>query len=234
MATNNVNNAGDDAIQAAHAGVPRPWKPAPLVAAAALLSALAAAAFLVDLPIARLVKEQGLPGELKRLIRLSETFGWGGTVALIILTAAIIDLRGWRIGLPLAVSAFGAGALADGIKLFVARWRPSSANLAGHVSDTFLAWLPVLHQSTMGNARGYAVQSFPSSHAATAVGLAAALAALYPRGRWLFAMFAVLAGIQRIEAQAHFASDVLAGAAIGCIVAAACQRICCRSNCPVS
>jgi membrane-associated phospholipid phosphatase len=92
----------------------------------------------------------------------------------------------------------------------------------------------MLHQSTTGNVRGYAVQSFPSSHAATAAGLAVALAALYPRGRWLYLTFAMLAGLQRIEAQAHFASDVLAGAALGCIVAAACQRICCRSNCPLS
>ena len=57
---------------------------------------------------------------------------------------------------------------------------------------------------------------FPSAHAATAVGLAIALGVLYPRGRWLFIAFAFLAGLQRIEAQAHFASDVLAGAAVAC------------------
>jgi len=191
-----------------------------------VLAVLAIAALFADMAIARFVNEHGLPGELKRLVRLSETFGWGGTVALIILTAAVLDPRGWRVIPPLAVSAFGAGGLADGIKLFVSRWRPSSANLSNHFSDTFI------HGSS--TVRGYAVQSFPSSHAATAAGLAAALALLYPRGRWLFAAFAVLAGLQRIEAQAHFASDVLAGAAIGCLVAAACQRFCCRSNCAVS
>ena len=53
--------------------------------------------------------------------------------------------------------------------------------------------------------------------------LAVALAALYPRGRWLFASFAALACFQRLEAQAHFASDVLAGAALGCLVGAACR-----------
>ena len=56
-----------------------------------------------------------------------------------------------------------------------------------------------------------------------AAGLAAALGVLYPRGRWLFACFALLAMLQRIDAQAHFCSDVLAGAAIGCCVAAIVQ-----------
>ena len=54
------------------------------------------------------------------------------------------------------------------------------------------------------------------------MGLAIALAAIYPRGRWLFAAFALLACLQRIHALAHFPSDILAGAAIGCLVGALC------------
>jgi membrane-associated phospholipid phosphatase len=50
-----------------------------------------------------------------------------------------------------------------------------------------------------------------------------ALAFLYPRGRWLFIGLAALAAFQRIEVQAHFASDVLAGAALGCLVGGLCQ-----------
>jgi membrane-associated phospholipid phosphatase len=91
------------------------------------------------------------------------------------------------------------------------------------VQSTFIACLPQWNRDSLGRGYGYALQSLPSAHAATAVGLALALAALYPRGRWLFASFAVLAGLQRIEAQAHFASDVLAGAAVGCMVGAAWQ-----------
>jgi undecaprenyl-diphosphatase len=64
------------------------------------------------------------------------------------------------------------------------------------------------------------LQSFPSGHAATAAGLAVALAVLYPRGRWLFAVLAVLAALQRVEVQSHFPSDVLAGAALGCLTGA--------------
>ena len=63
------------------------------------------------------------------------------------------------------------------------------------------------------------LQSFPSAHTATAAGLAAALIWLYPQGRLLFTLLAVLVGCQRIVSGAHFPSDVLVGAAAGCLVA---------------
>jgi membrane-associated phospholipid phosphatase len=201
----------------------RGWDERRLLAAAILLAALAASALMIDMRVAQAVKQRRLPGELRRVIRLSEVFGFGGTVALIIVTAAVLDGRGWRLIIRLAVPTYGAGALADGFKLLVARQRPSAANLSEPVLETFIDGLPTLHHEELGERYGYALQSFPSAHAATAAGLAAALAGLYPRGRWLFAGFAVLAGTQRIEAQAHFLSDVLAGAALGCLVAAACQ-----------
>ena len=79
--------------------------------------------------------------------------------------------------------------------------------------DTFGGWLPPL----TGNED---MQSFPSGHTATAVGLAIALTMLYPRGWWLFGILAILAATQRIDSQAHYLSDVLAGAAISFLVAA--------------
>ena len=41
------------------------------------------------------------------------------------------------------------------------------------------------------------------------------------RGRWLFLLFAVLAGCQRVQVGKRFLSDVLAGAALGSMVALA-------------
>jgi membrane-associated phospholipid phosphatase len=192
-----------------------------LIAAAALL-VLAAAALAIDMAAARSAEALKLPGDIGRLVTLAEVFGWGGTVALILLTAATLDERGWRIVPRLALGAYGAGLLADSCKLLVARQRPSGANLNGGVLGTFVEWLPLLnHDSTLGPYY-FRLQSFPSGHAATAAGLAIALAALYPRGRWLFAAFAALACLQRVHAHAHFPSDVLAGAAIGCLVGAMC------------
>jgi membrane-associated phospholipid phosphatase len=48
---------------------------------------------------------------------------------------------------------------------------------------------------------------------------------LYPNGRRLFPLVAALVACQRIEASAHFLSDVLCGAAIGYLVATALLRI---------
>jgi membrane-associated phospholipid phosphatase len=190
---------------------------------AALVLALGSAAVMpADYAIANFLREHRVPGDLARFVRLAEVFAWGGTVALIILTAAVLDPRRWRVATPLVISAFGAGLIADGLKLLIARLRPELAHSSG-ASGTFLSWLPLLHRDSLGHPYGHALQSFPSGHAATAAGLAVALAALYPRGRWLFASFAALACFQRMEAQAHFASDVLAGAAVGCLVGGACQ-----------
>jgi membrane-associated phospholipid phosphatase len=188
---------------------------AKLAALAVGLIVLAALALVVDVSVASFVKLGKVPGDIKSLVRLSEAFAYGGTVGLIILLAAVLDPRGWRVVPRLAITAFGAGLVADGVKLLVARERPSMVDESAQVLDTFVGWLPLVQ----GNHR---LQSFPSGHTATAVGLAVALAALYPRGWWLFAAFAALSGFQRIESESHFLSDVLVGAAIGCLVGAAC------------
>src|SRR4029078_10475841 len=113
---------------------------------------------------------------------------------------------------------------ADTIKLFVARTRPHATHNLATVSYTFVAALPLLNIAALKDGYGHHVQSFPSAHAATAVGLAIALSHLYPRGRWLFAMFAALAMLQRLDAHAHYVSDILAGAALAFFIAAVYAR----------
>ena len=51
---------------------------------------------------------------------------------------------------------------------------------------------------------------------ANVFGLAIGLTWAYPQGRWLFLLFAALAGLQRIVFEAHFPSDVLFAAGLGC------------------
>jgi membrane-associated phospholipid phosphatase len=194
-----------------------------LFLSAGVLAALAAAALLVDLPLARALDSLDIPYDFRHLVRLGESFGWGGSVALIILAAALLDPRGWRVIPRLAVMAFGSGLLADGIKLLIARRRPVVIDLAAEGPATFLGWRPGLAAAELARIGDDGSHSFPSGHAATAAGLAVALAVLYPRGRWLFLGLAALAAFQRIEVQAHFASDVLAGAALGCLVGGLCQ-----------
>jgi membrane-associated phospholipid phosphatase len=188
--------------------------------AAIILGLLAAAALPMDLPLSRVCRRGDLPGDLVRLVNLSEVFAHGAGVAMILLTAWALDpLRRRRLAL-VAAGAYGAGLAANVLKLLVARSRPHAFGDGDAVFDTFQAWLPFL-PGRLTVPWNHGVQGFPSAHAATAVGLAIGLSALYPRGRWLFFAFACLASFQRITAGAHFLSDVLAGAALGCFVALA-------------
>jgi membrane-associated phospholipid phosphatase len=198
-----------------------------LWAAALVLAALSALATQVDLPLARWIKAataaREIPGDFLRLVQLSEAFAYGGTVALIILAALLLDPRGWRVVPRLAICVYGAGILADIGKLLVGRLRPRHANLDGPLAETFVGWLPSWNLdrlAELGLSPGNNLRSFPSGHTTTAFGLALGLSLLYPRGRWLFLAIAMLAGYQRIDSESHFLSDVLAGAALALFTAA--------------
>jgi membrane-associated phospholipid phosphatase len=198
-----------------------PW----LLSCGVCFAVAALLALTIDRTIALWFQEHRLPGELARLVRLAEVFGWGGGAALIILTAAQLDARRWRVAVPLAIHSLGAGLVADTIKLFIARTRPLATHQAASVADTFVTTLPLINSVVLKDGYGHHVQSFPSAHAATAVGLAIGLSHFYPRGRWLFAIFAALAMLQRLDARAHYVSDVLAGAALAFFVAAIYARV---------
>ena len=181
----------------------------------------AACALAIDVPVAQFFRpsENGahsLPSDVRKLVSLAEVFAHGTGVASIVAALFVLDRNRRRAVLRILVSAFGAGLAANGVKLFVARIRPHEFDFQGGVWETFSG------AATLGKV-GAAIQSFPSGHTATAVGLAAGLAGLYPHGRWLFATFALLAALQRIEANAHYPSDVLAAAALGCLCAGLCR-----------
>lgn len=62
-----------------------------------------------------------------------------------------------------------------------------------------------------------AYASLPSGHATTAFAAAVAVGALWPKARPLIWSYAVLIGASRIMVHAHYASDILAGAAAGAL-----------------
>jgi membrane-associated phospholipid phosphatase len=184
------------------------------------------AALVVDLAVAEghLAEKIGftsplsLPGDVRKAIHLCEVFGHGVGVGLILLTVYILDPAGRARLVRIVACVLAAGLTADAIKMLVARTRPHALLDSGldlsqaNVLGTFGPLLPLWTE-------GHAGQSFPSAHAATAAGLAVALAWRYPQGRWVFALFAFLAGCQRVVAGAHFVSDVFWGLAIGLMVA---------------
>ena len=60
--------------------------------------------------------------------------------------------------------------------------------------------------------------SFPSGDAAHAFAAAASLAILYPRGRMIFYFIAVMVAVERVMENAHYVSDVVAGAGLGIVL----------------
>lgn len=214
--------------------------PRTLVVTALGLCVLGCVALPIDLVVARWVAGRPLPGEVNRLLGISEAFAQGWGVAGILLTALVLDTSLWQRSAvggasPPRTSRWGTawitptiarllgmavtgGLLVDLVKLVIRRVRPRALDLRAATNalatfDTSLVGIP-----DPGSAD---LLSFPSGHAAAAAGLAAALAHRYPRGTWLFVGFATLAALQRVSSSAHYPSDIAFGAALGCIGAAA-------------
>jgi membrane-associated phospholipid phosphatase len=179
------------------------------------MSLLAVVALTIDLPVAQWAAGRSYPRLIRELMSLAEAFGHGVGVAVALITVYTLDPARRRM-LPrsiLVVASAGCGA--NLVKLLVARQRPGAADLLhADVWHTFAGWLPLARN-------GSALQSFPSAHTATAVGLAMVLSSLYPQGRRLFFLFAAAVGVQRVLGGAHYPSDVLGGAAVGWLFAAA-------------
>lgn len=177
-----------------------------------LFVGLGFAALPFDLPIARWIEAGHLPADLGRLLHLAEAYAHGFGVGAILLTALVLDWRRRSLFPRAFTTVVCSGLLADMLKMSLSRARPHAFALSGGVWSTFGGWLPMNHVPSD-------LQSFPSGHMAAAAALTAVLIWLYPRGRWLFIGFAILAGGQRIYSTAHFLSDVTWGAAVGTFAA---------------
>jgi len=182
-----------------------------------VLSVLAIAALAIDIPFVRVFEEKQLPASVDRTLKdaleICEGFGHGFGAALIVIAALVLDPSKRRYWPWLWSSSLGVGLVANLMKLTVQRIRPRDFNW-----DFESVWSTFSKEANQGGA----MQSFPSAHTATAVGLALILTALYPRGKWFFAIMAGLVGMQRIASSAHFPSDVFAGATIGWLVGMLC------------
>jgi len=94
------------------------------------------------------------------------------------------------------------------IKPLVARARPFDAAVATRVID-----------------RRPLTYSFPSGHAASSVAGAVTLARLWPGGRLVLWLLAVLVALSRIYVGVHYPMDVLGGAALGLVCAWVAHRV---------
>ncbi len=180
--------------------------------------ALSALALSWDTSITSLRHSKFIPGDLRRIIQLSEIFGHGFGIAIVSWMLWLLAPDKRRFIPRVAACAVLPGLVAVLVKLFVFRRRPGFywPEYADQVANTWVGFFGSgnLHQFNVD----YVTQSFPSAHAATAIGLASGLAWLFPRGRFAFFGLGMLAAFQRVFAGAHWTSDVLAGAAVGVLV----------------
>jgi undecaprenyl-diphosphatase len=108
--------------------------------------------------------------------------------------------------------AIGApGLFVTMIKRVIGRARPL---VNGHI-DPF-AFSPLAWHA--------AYASLPSGHATTAFSVLVAFGALWPRGRAVFFIYALLIGASRVILTAHYPTDVFAGAVIGAVGALIVRR----------
>jgi undecaprenyl-diphosphatase len=144
-------------------------------------------------------------GDVKR-----ETFflqQWGQSVATPICAIAIMQLdprplnERFEIAFALVTIVCAAAIACFICKRLLGRVRPNRPNAGKFLGPNF------------GN--DSAVHSFPSSHAACAIASSVFLSAQYPSAATLFWGLGIMAALLRYLLDAHWPSDVIAGAAIG-------------------
>lgn len=175
---------------------------------------LAFFALWIDHPLGALCVADKLPDFVEEVCNAAEPFGDGLTAILLLLVLSRL-VKPARPYLPrVAAITLGSGLVVNVIKQLIPRYRPRHFDFSLSVWDSFGAVLGP-------DGRPSTIESFPSGHTATAFGLAIGLSWLWPQGRPVFWALAILVAFQRVETGAHFLSDVLAGAAVSCFVAAA-------------
>lgn len=150
-------------------------------------------------------------GDVARETMWLAQYGQFTCVVCIALTIWLIDPAKRRFIPLLIIAVLVAAGTATVVKLASGRVRPNHEH-SGQFNGPFAE-----HKS--------ANRSFPSGHTTSAFALSAVLAGLYPRGRMLFWTLATACGLLRWVQDAHWLSDVLAGAALGLFVAHICALL---------
>lgn len=128
-----------------------------------------------------------------------------------------------RDGRRFAIQLILAGAL-GGLIYSLAKWIAGRPRPVPHITPfafhPFINGIPGLWNA---NDLG-----FPSGHTCLSFATATCLAMALPRWRALFFAVAVMVGLERIGENAHYVSDVVAGAGFGVIAALIASRLICR------
>jgi len=177
-------------------------------------AAVAASYFWVDLPVADYfhgLKDSRLYEAFRTITVLGESQWYlaAGLLAWAIFRRS--RAREASAGLFLFTSVAASGIVANLLKSLLGRARPRL-----HFNDNVYGFDPFQIE--------YARLSFPSGHAATALGTATVLAVLFPRFRTVFLLAGMIVAVSRVVLTQHYVSDIVAGGLLGALTTAVLYR----------
>jgi membrane-associated phospholipid phosphatase len=177
------------------------------IAAALIVSSM----LFVDVPLARFIHALETPW-LRSAGHVLEELGKSHWVLIYCLVTIAIA---WHFVREVAhrhieffLSVAISGILANIIKVIACRPRPMLMLTEGITQWDFLAFR-----------MEYLWNSFPSGHATTGLAIAISGSAAWPKLRWLFWPLGIAIAVARMIVDAHYLSDVIAGSALGAVVA---------------
>lgn len=166
-----------------------------------------------------------LGGDLRREMLFVQQWGDGVCIVLVLTAVYLLD-RGRRGRLWDAVGAVVATAAAyQGLKILIGRPRPKFEDPLRFFASVDAYEVVVEGERVQRHSwefwRGISsdLWSMPSSHTAAAMCLSVILVRMYPRLRWLVMPLAGVVGVCRVVFGAHYPTDVVAGLAVGYVVA---------------
>ncbi|HEY8746570.1 MAG TPA: phosphatase PAP2 family protein [Tepidisphaeraceae bacterium] len=181
-----------------------------------------ALAMTIDRPVAQWVQENrpldqrtsiahrsgNHPIWLTKIVRLPGNYGFVLPVGIVI---GLFHRKRWIAAAPILLSGPLVGVTYLVIKWMVGRRRPV-IELAPFTFHPFINGISGLFKSVSGLA-------FPSGDATMAFAAAACMAVAIPQWTAAFFAWAVLVSVERVLENAHYVSDVVAGAGLGVLCA---------------
>lgn len=183
----------------------------------------------LDGPITKFFNTIRLGGDVRREAEWLQQYGQLSSIVITIILILLLDTDRARVRriLDWIAAAVAALVVVNLVKMTVGRPRPKFDDPWGFIGPLGVYPIPnvgLRHAWEFWRGISSDLWSMPSSHTAYAVVMSVALAALYPRLRIFAIVMAVLVGLCRVLVHAHYPSDVIAGAALGSMMAMPAMR----------
>lgn len=141
--------------------------------------------------------------------------GWFPFSLCIALIVGLLHQRRWLAGLPIVASGIIVGLLYSVLKWMVGRHRPDHGVHPFRLTPFAKGFAGLWREKSL---------CFPSGHSSLAFATAVTLAVVLPRWRALFFVIALCTAAERVVENAHYLSDVVAGAGLGAVIGTSIAR----------